>query len=186
MKKLAGLLSAVFGYLLLLLSILVVVETVGRKWLGFSLQGVDELGGYVLAVTTGLAFTVALVDRAHIRIDLFYDRCSATMRSWLDWLSLLLVVCMSILLSYVAMLSLRETIEFGSTAPTPWATPLVWPQGFWMATLAIFSLAAIFTFVQGTRLLLARSFDKLRHDYGLKVVADELKEELAAFEQRSN
>jgi len=186
MKKLANFLSAIFGYLLLLLSMLVVIETIGRKWLGFSLQGVDELGGYILAVTTGLAFTVALIDRAHIRIDLFYDRCSTTLRPWLDWLSLLLVACMSILLSYVALLSLRETIEFGSTAPTPWATPMVWPQGFWMATLILFSLVAIVTFAKASRLLLVGSFDKLRHDYGLKVVADELKEELVAFEQRSN
>ncbi len=184
MKKITDLLSAVFGYSLLLLSVLVVLETIGRKWFGFSLQGVDELGGYILAVTTGLAFTIALVDRAHIRIDLIYDRCSKTARAWLDWFSLLLVAGMSALLCYVGILTLQETIEFGSTAPTPWATPMVWPQGFWVATLVLFFVTAVLTFVQATRLLLARRFDRLRHEYGLKVVADELKEELAAFEQR--
>jgi len=186
MKKTINFLSAVFGYSLLLLSALVVIETVGRKWLAFSLQGVDELGGYILAVTTGIAFTIALVDRAHIRIDLIYDRCSKTVRAWLDWFSLLLVASMSVLLCYVGILTLQETIEFGSTAPTPWATPLVWPQGVWLATLVLFVAAAVFMFAQATRLLLARRFERLRHDYGLKVVADELKEELAAFEQRSN
>jgi len=186
MKKIVDFLSAVFGYSLLLLSVLVVVETVGRKWLGFSLQGVDELGGYILAVTTGIAFTIALVDRAHIRIDLVYDRCSRTVRAWLDWFSLLLVASMSMLLCYVGILTLQETVEFGSTAPTPWATPMVWPQGIWLATLVLFVVAAILMFIQATRLLLARRFDRLRHDYGLRVVADELKEELAAFERRSS
>lgn len=186
MKKLVEFLSAVFGYLLLLLSVLVVLETVGRKWLGFSLQGVDELGGYILAVTTGIAFTVALVDRAHIRIDMFYDRCSRKTQAWLDWLSSVLVATMSLLLCYVGVLTLNETIEFGSTAPTPWATPMVWPQGFWFATLALFSIVAVITCVRATLHLLAGRFDRLRHDYGLKVVTDELREELVAFEQRSN
>lgn len=185
MKKTINFLSAVFGYLLLLLCVLVVLETIGRKWLGFSLQGVDELGGYILAITTGLAFTVALVDRAHIRIDLIYDHCSKFVQTWLDWFSLLFVMAMSALLCYVAILTLQETIEFGSTAPTPWATPLIWPQGLWAATLVLFFATAVFMFIQATRLLLARRFDDLRHTYGLKVVTDELEEELAALEQRS-
>jgi TRAP-type C4-dicarboxylate transport system permease small subunit len=186
MKKLGDLLSTFFGYSLLLLSVLVVVETIGRKWLGFSLQGVDELGGYILAVTTGIAFTVALIDRAHIRIDMVYDRCFRKFQGGLDWASSLLVAAMSVLLSYVAILTMTETIEFGSTAATPWATPLVWPQGVWLATLLLFSLVATIIFVRISRLLMAGSFDQLRRNYGLKVATEELKEELAAFKQRSN
>src|SRR5690606_23232728 len=111
-------------------------------------------------------FTIALVDRAHIRIDLIYDRCSKTVRAWLDWFSLLLVASMSVLLCYVRILSLQETIEFRSTAPRPWATPLVWPQGVWLATQVLFVAAVVFMFAQATRLLLARRFERLRHDYG--------------------
>ena len=186
MKKITNCLSVVFGYALLLLSVLVVVEAVGRKWFSFSLQGVDELGGYVLAMTSGLAFSVALVERAHIRIDLIYDRCGKALQTWLDWLSLLLVTGMSALLCYVGILTLQETIEFSSTAPTPWATPLVWPQGVWVATLVLFFVMSLCMLIPATRLLLAGRFERLRHDYGLKVVEDELKEELAAFEQRLN
>lgn len=185
MKKMAEFLSAVFGYLLLFLSALVMLEAIGRKWIGFSLQGVDELGGYILAVTTGIAFTVALIDRAHIRIDMIYDRCSQTVQAWLDWLSTMLVASMSLLLCYVGATALKETVDFGSTAPTPWATPLIWPQGFWFATLALFSIVAVITFIRATSLLFARRFGKLRHTYGLKVLTDELQEELAAFKQRS-
>lgn len=186
MKKFGNLLSVFFGYTLLLLSLLVVVETMGRKWLGFSLQGVDELGGYILAITTGLAFTVALIDRSHIRIDMLYDRCSKKTQAWLDWASSLLVASMSMLLAYVGILTLNETVEFGSTAPTPWATPLVYPQGIWLLTLLIFALAAMLIFVRITRLILRGELGYLRRKFGLKVVSDELQEELAAFEQRSN
>ena len=43
---------AIFGgYILLLLSFLIVTEIVARKFFSYSLQGIDEIGGYVVAVT---------------------------------------------------------------------------------------------------------------------------------------
>lgn len=185
MRKTANIASAIFGYLLLFLSFMVVIETVGRKWLGFSLQGVDELGGYVLAITSGLAFTVALVDRAHIRIDLLYDRSNKTYRVWLDWLSLFLLTILTIMMCYAGMISLLEAIEFDSTAPTPWATPLKWPQGIWVATLVLFMIVAFVALYRATKFLLTRQYSKLQQEFGLKVVSDELKDELAALEKRS-
>jgi len=185
MRKTANIASAIFGYLLLFLSFMVVIETVGRKWLGFSLQGVDELGGYILAITSGLAFTVALVDRAHIRIDLLYDRSGKTSRVWLDWLSLLLLTVLTVMMCYAGTISLLEAIEFDSTAPTPWATPLKWPQGIWVATLVLFMLTAFVALYQATKLLLAKQYQTLQQNFGLKVVSDELQDELAALEQRS-
>src|SRR5690625_1615714 len=185
MRKTANIASAIFGYLLLFLSFMVVIETVGRKWLGFSLQGVDELGGYILAITSGLAFTVALVDRAHIRIDLLYDRSGKTSRVLLDWLSLLLLTVLTVMMCYAGTISLLEAIEFDSTAPTPWATPLKWTQGIWVATLVLFMLTAFVALYQATKLLLAKQYQTLQQNFGLKVVSDELQDELAALEQRS-
>ena len=51
-----------------------------RKVLNRSLQGVDELGGYVLAVGTGLSFAAALLARAHIRIDVIHERLPRALR----------------------------------------------------------------------------------------------------------
>ena len=72
LQRLATLFANICGYILLALAVLVTAETIGRKLFSFSLQGVDELGGYVLAVASSLAFTTALVERAHIRIELFH------------------------------------------------------------------------------------------------------------------
>ena len=55
-------------------AVLVTVDTIARKLLNFSFQGTDELGGYALAVGSSLAFTVALIERAHIRIDLLHAK----------------------------------------------------------------------------------------------------------------
>lgn len=184
MNRLTGFISGIFGYLLLLLSVLVTIETIGRKWLNFSLQGVDEMGGYALAITTGLAFTVALVDRAHIRIDLVYERCNKSLKTILDWISLLSILGMAALLLYVAVITFQETVDFKSTAPTPLATPLIWPQGLWLATLVIFFIVALLSAARATTLILRRRSDTLRRDYGVKIVSDELEEELDSFEQR--
>jgi hypothetical protein len=42
-----------------------------------SLQGADELGGYALAVGSTIAFSLALMGRNHIRVDVFHERCRA-------------------------------------------------------------------------------------------------------------
>jgi TRAP-type C4-dicarboxylate transport system permease small subunit len=127
-----------FGVVMTVFAVLVTFETLARKFLSLSLQGVDELGGYVLAVTSSLAFTLALLDRAHIRIDLFHLKLPRGLRAALNWISAALTAAFAALLADVGVIVLRETVDFGSTAPTPWATPLVWPQSLWLAALAVF------------------------------------------------
>ena len=55
------------------LAVVVTVETVARKVFNVSLQGADELGGYALAVGSTIAFSLALMGRNHIRVDVFHE-----------------------------------------------------------------------------------------------------------------
>lgn len=178
MSRFTGFLSGLFGWLFLGLSIVVVVETVARKLFAFSLQGADELGGYILAVGSGLAFTVAFVDRAHIRIDLFQARLPFRARAFLDWFSAVSMATLALLLAYVCWLVLDETIEFQSNAPTPWATPLIYPQGAWYATLVVFALVTVAAAIRATTLLLGRRQDQLVREFGPQTAEDELRAEL--------
>ena len=98
LRQLSTLFASIFGYIFLALSIIVTVETLGRKVLGFSLQGADELGGYALAVGSSLAFTTALIERAHIRIEMFHMMLPRAIQTILNWLSVLLIACFGILL----------------------------------------------------------------------------------------
>src|SRR5829696_938971 len=118
LQTLGAVFANVCGYILLALALLVTFETLGRKFLNISLQGVDELGGYVLAVTSSLAFTLALLDRAHIRIDLFHLKLPRGLRAALNWISAAMTTAFAALLVYVGVIVLRETVDFGSTAPT--------------------------------------------------------------------
>ncbi|HYG88844.1 MAG TPA: TRAP transporter small permease [Azospirillum sp.] len=184
MKRLVEPLANIFGYILLLLCVLVVAETVGRKLFNFSLQGVDELGGYILALGSGIAFTVAYVDRAHIRIDLVHGLLPVASRALLTWVSTLLMALFAITLLYVGWLVLVETREFGSTAPTPWATPLIWPQSVWLASLAVFAGITVLAAIRATILCLARRYSVLEQEFGPKVAEEELREELENLRSR--
>ena len=71
-----------FGILMLTLSVVIAIETVIRKLFSISLGGVDELSGYAIAIGAPLAFTVALVNRSHIRINIFLMRTSVKLQAW--------------------------------------------------------------------------------------------------------
>ena len=109
------------------LSLLVAVETVVRKLFNFSLQGADELGGYALAVCATIAFSLALLGRTHIRVDVFPRApAGAGCRQALNWLSVVLHRGLLALLLAWPVLVRAAGIRRGyqSVSQTPWATPL--------------------------------------------------------------
>jgi len=88
-KRLEAIGAWLFGGVFVVLSVAVAVEVTMRKVFNRSLQGVDELGGYALAVGAALAFSLALAARAHIRIDLVHERLPRPLRLVLNGLSAL-------------------------------------------------------------------------------------------------
>ncbi|GHA26061.1 TRAP transporter small permease subunit [Oceanisphaera arctica] len=184
MKRIEYMASMVFGGIFLLLSLLVVTETLLRKFLNVSLQGVDELGGYALAVGATLSFTLALLGRAHMRIDIFHEKFPKSLQTLFNWLSATLMAFFGLFLFWVCLQIVLETLDYGSTAQTPWATPLKYPQGLWLAGLTVFAFTAFAYGLRATWLLLTGRSDQLNEEFHPKGVSDELKEELEDFKNR--
>ena len=184
MKRLESVLANIFGVIFLALSFVVTVETISRKVFDFSIQGADELGGYSLAVGGVIAFTLALIGRNHIRVDVFHELLGTRAKAALNWLSIVLLAFFAITLVAVCAKVLRETVEFGSTAQTPWATPLVYPQSVWYALLVMFMVAAVILAARATFLLVRRRIDELNVEFHPKSAKEELKEELEDLAQR--
>lgn len=183
-KQISYFSSCVFGYLCVALSVFICIEVILRKLFSTSLQGADELGGYVLAITSSIAFCVALIGNNHIRIDLVHYKFPKKMQALLNWVAKLSIVFLALLLAYASVGVLQETVSYGSTAPTPWATPLKYPQFFWCIGSILFSLLAVYYLYSATRLLIAGRWDDLRILYQPKGSADEIKEELEDLDQR--
>lgn len=174
----------VFGLTFVGLAFLVAVETIMRRVFVRSLQGVDELGGYALAVGAALAIAVALRTRAHIRIDVVHDRLPRPLRVLLNLIAYPALALAAIAVFVMAFYALKETIDFSSVAQTPWATPLKYPQGAWLAALAVFVLFAVVEAGKVIGLALAGRFRDIDRSYGPRGAKDELDEELADLKAR--
>lgn len=130
------------GYLLLAFAFVVGVEVIGRKFLDFSLQGVDEIGGYVLAITTSFALSYALLRRAHTRVDLVLSRMPQRARALLNALAAAATTAFAVFMAWRAVATLLESVSLGARATTPLQTPLWIPQALWVAGLCVFAAIA--------------------------------------------
>ena len=185
MKRVETILSCIFGYMFIALSFFVTAETILRKIANFSFEGADELGGYALAVGSALAFTIALISRSHIRIDILYEHFPRSMQAFLNWLSIVLLAGFGILLTTVTYKVVVDTLDYSSTAPTPWATPLIYPQGIWFLALCVFSMVSIFYALNASRLYFSGQIDKLNEDFHPKGALEELSEEIEDLDLRA-
>ena len=184
MTRLVTVLSALFGYMFLALSFLVAGETILRKLFNVSIQGADELGGYALAVGSSLAFAIALAGRSHIRIDLIHRFLPTNLQAGLNWLSALLMALFALLLSWVCYTVVHDTLDYSSTAATPWATPLIYPQSIWYGALLFFTLVAVILALRASYLLFTQQINALNEEFHPKGAIEELQEEIEDAEKR--
>jgi TRAP-type C4-dicarboxylate transport system permease small subunit len=184
MNRFSTFLSLLFGYMFLALSALVTFETILRKLFNMSIQGADELGGYALAVGSALAFAIALIGRSHIRIDVLHRFLPARLQGILNWLSITLIAAFALLLGWVCWTVVSDTMAYRSTAATPWATPLIYPQGVWYAALLMFALTALILAIRASMLLFSGRIAQHNDEFHPKGASEELKEELEDVERR--
>ena len=116
MKKLEALAASIFGLSFLVLALAVATETIMRKVFNQSLQGVDELGGYILALAGTMSLSVALVARAHIRIDIVHEHLPRALRWPLNIIASVAVLVCALALLRMAWFAYGESADLGATA----------------------------------------------------------------------
>ncbi|MEM6677156.1 MAG: TRAP transporter small permease [Pseudomonadota bacterium] len=131
------------GLVLLLCCVFILVEIVTRRVAFGLFGGTDEISGYVMAGVASFACGYALVERAHIRVDLIHRRLPSAGRTLLDLASLGGLVAVAGALVFHGWGVLSKTIDRGSTANTPLETPLWIPQTLWLAGWVWFLAAAV-------------------------------------------
>lgn len=145
----AGRLFAILaGYSLLGLSLLICAEIVLRRIAGISLQGVDEIGGYVLAGSSAFGFAYALLCRGHTRIDILVSRTPSVVKAVLNILSSAVMALIAAFMAWRAYMALDRSLRLGSLASTPLQTPIWIPQSIWVAGLVFFALVAFLFLVR--------------------------------------
>jgi len=90
----------------------------------------------------------------------------------------------AVALPVLAWFALSDSIAMNSTAQTPWATPLRWPQGVWFVVLSVFALVAIGSLLRLLGFAFGGQLERVDREYGPRGAKEELKEELADIEAR--
>jgi TRAP-type C4-dicarboxylate transport system permease small subunit len=173
-----------FGTLMLVLSVFIAVETLVRKLFSISLGGVDELSGYAIAIGAPLAFTVALVEQSHIRINLLHMNMPARLQAVLNLVAAVLLAALAVFLLVFTYRTVGETRLYRSIAQTPWATPLIWPQTVWLVAMAVFASTSVVLALRALWFAVSGDWQKLNHFYGPDSVEEELKAELDDLDRR--
>ncbi|CUH62324.1 TRAP-type mannitol/chloroaromatic compound transport system, small permease component [Thalassovita gelatinovora] len=169
----------VSGFALITVCALVMVEVLLRKFVGVTLGGMDEITGYVLAVAVTWTLAFALLEQAHIRIDVLYNLANRRTRAALDLISLVSMTGFMLLLTYWAGQLLTSTLQFGSTSNSALQVPLWLPQSLWVGGLVFFSLTLVLLCLRTFGYLLRGDAAAITRIVGIKAVEEEVEEQAA-------
>ena len=172
-EKLAVLLALCAGGAVALLAVLIFADIIGRDFIGVSVQGTDEIGGYVLAFVGSLGMALTLLRRGHPRIDLFFRFFPRGVGDVLHVLAQITIAGLAIFMSWHAWTELQTTLRFGSITNTPLQTPLWVPQAIWVAGMGFFALTACLASGHAVYLLL-RDRASVAKVYGPVTVEEEV------------
>jgi TRAP-type mannitol/chloroaromatic compound transport system permease small subunit len=179
-RALAGLTDAAAlacGWWLIALSVATCVEMLGRKVLGFSLQGVDEIGSYTYAIVGSVGFAHALVSRSHTRVDFLISRFPVKVRSVLNVLAMLSLAAFAVLSVWRGLHVVLESIDLHATASTPLATPMWIPQALWLAGYVLFALVALWAALHALKLFVRGRHELVNDGFGPQTLEEEIEAE---------
>lgn len=171
-------LAILSGWTLLGLSLYIGVDVAGRKLFNLSLQGSDEIGGYLMAIICTFGFSYAASMRAHIRLNLILPKLSPKLQCPANLLAYFMLAVFSYMLLWRGVSLFHESYQLGAVAPTPLQTPLWIPQLLWSAGLVWFALQSSVYLLNALILAFTGRITELNTLLGIGTVAKEISREL--------
>jgi len=182
-EPVARIVAIVFGYTILVYSLALSAEIVGRKLFNTSFKGIDEVGGFVLAIAAAVGASYTMAMRGHTRVDVFLVMMPRRVQRVLNTLAMVTMAVFAVFAAFRGVSVLQETLEFGSVSSNL-QQPLWIPQAMWAVGLGLFGLIAS-AYALHALWLLVTGRPELNAFYGPLTVKDELDGELAALEARN-
>ena len=171
MERYSRVLGIIFGVVMISLSVAVTAETLLRKLLSHSMGGIDELGGYAIAIVAPLTFTIALIGRSHIRINQLTQYFPRRVQALLDVAAVASLTLLGAFFLWFTVQTVLETHAYRSIAQTPWATPLIWPQAIWLITSVTFPVAGLILTARAVQLLLRGDWRGIGREFGTNLAS---------------
>ena len=159
-------------------------DVVVRELFTLPVGGTDELSGFALAIASAFAFSYALLERAHVRIDSLYTTLPRRVCAVLDVIGLSVFALFMTLLAWQASGVFLESARNNAVTLSAFAWPLPYPQFLWVAGLFWFVVVAVLLLLRSLLTLLKGDWFLVQQQIGSKSVQEELKEELVQAEKR--
>jgi TRAP-type C4-dicarboxylate transport system permease small subunit len=153
------------GWALMAICFATLYDIVARRLFAHSVQGVTELGSYLLAIVSAFGFSSALLQKAHSRVDFLFPRMPPFMVSVLNLAAAVLLFGLAAISLWQGWHVLEESLLFDSIASTPLQTPMWIPQGLWLTGLAVFA-GVTFACAVHAIILFVKDRDRLNDLYG--------------------
>jgi TRAP-type C4-dicarboxylate transport system permease small subunit len=154
-RKGAGLLAKIGGAIIFVIAILVCGDIVARNLFNRTVFHSFELSAYLFAVAVSFGMAQTLIERGHIRIDLFYARMPRRVRRGLDVLALISLTALAFFLAERGWQVASRSFDRGLNSSSSLTVPMYLPQGLWMLGLAIFACVAFLITLRHVALLFA-------------------------------
>lgn len=155
LQTLAAWAARIGGGMIFLIALLVCGDVFTRNLLNRIVFHSFELGNYLFAIAAAFGMAYALLARAHIRIDVAYNKFPAAMRRIVDVLALTSTTAVAFLFAYkawdLALGALARGIKTNSTL----GIQVGYPQAAWAVGLSFFALVALLMTLRHIRLLIA-------------------------------
>lgn len=171
------------GILVIVASFIIGIDIAMRKAFSVSIGGASELSGYVLAIGSSWAFALALLDRAHIRIDTLYVLLPTRLAAALDILSLVTMLAFVGLLTWQGWHVFSQSFRLGSRALTPIATPLMYPQFLWVVGLVYFLIVIVLLLAHCCHAFVMNDIGTVQRLAGSRTAQQDLEDELESLRQ---
>ena len=113
----ARLAAILFGYAVFAYALLLSFEIIGRKLFNTSFKGIDELGGFVLAISAAIGASYTMALRGHTRVDVFLVRMPKRVQAGLNALATVSMAAFASFAAWRGIAVLQDTIEYGSVSP---------------------------------------------------------------------
>jgi TRAP-type C4-dicarboxylate transport system permease small subunit len=172
------------GGLILMAAVVVSLDVIIRELFTLPVGGTDELSGFALAISSAFAFSYALLERAHVRIDSLYTTLPMRIRAVLDIIGLAVFTLFMTLLSWQALGVFTQSVNNSTVTLSAFAWPLRFPQFFWVAGLFWFVVVAVLLLLRAILTIFNGDYVKVQRQIGSKTVQEELEEEIELAEKR--
>ena len=155
------------GAMLLVCAMLITFDVTTRKFFGFSINGIDEISGYVFSITTSWALCYCVLNRSNIRIDALYRFLSTRLKTFLDLFGCLALLIFVGFLLHGAVVALTESIARGSISATGLSVPIWIPQSLWVFGIAMLFSSLLLQLVYSITLVLCSNYRRISEIAGI-------------------